>query len=156
MAVILAIIVSVITIMFVRTARRSCHTRTVATLRLLHEGCHQYRMMDVEGDRFPEYDGGSSRVLHRRLGGGDGRAPIVEFSPSMIEGQPAGLEPNPAREIVDGWGRPIFYEAYPGHLYAQATGRQASEANEVFSLWSRGPDGEDNNGWDDDLTNWQR
>lgn len=153
---------------------RSRTTRTISLIKTLHDGCLQYRSLEMF-KKYPEYEGGSSKPLHRQLGsptwickilvlsGGPpeaNRPPIVNFNPGWLEGAPMNTDPNAcgAREIVDAWKRPIRYEAYPGARYAVAMDISAKNARDYVSIWSLGPNGCDDWGdpASDDLGNWDR
>lgn len=168
--VIVAILAGAALLCFPYTTGTSRYTRTIGLIKMLHDGCYQYKTYDIVGHRFPEHAGGNSSVLHLRLGirvpfrkgprssgcADEVRPPIVAFTPGMLEGTPSNTNPNPPRNIVDRWKRPIVYEAYPGARYAQARRIPAAQANDVFSIWSRGSDGNDEFGAGDDVSNWQR
>lgn len=178
MLVVIAIILILIALfgsLLLYVMDRARYTKTIGYIKMLHDGCYQYKTWDIVGKKFPEYNAGNSNVLHLRLGsrtkfakliGSQGnsyeeRAPIVAFNTGMLEGNPPNTDPGAtvatAKNILDAWRKPLKYQAYPGTYYATAMGMTAAQANDVFSLWSYGRDGVDNSGGPpDDASNWER
>lgn len=149
---------------------RSRYTKSIGIIKMLHDGCYQYKTFDIVGQKFPEYAAGNSTVLHLRLGKKtffckridsagnmlEERPPIIAFNPGMLEGNPTNTDPTVPKNVVDAWKQPIKYQAYPGTFYANAMGMPAAQVNDVFSIWGKGRNGTDQSGGGDDISNWER
>ncbi len=146
-----AFVVMLITQMVDRARFKKCQ----ALVEKLDAGCKTYR---VDYGIFPPSSGTESKVLHKALGskrkiktghGDDGfnifveRPPIIEFHADDLDltGGRTDLTPNPEVEIIDPWGRAIFY-IEPG----------VSNIG-LFDIWSTAKDVTDDL---DNVTNWNK
>lgn len=162
--VILAILMAVIGALIVDVLNRARGARTVAMVRVLHEGVERYRSEDASraypgpgGDNSTD----SSKVLYATLGfpylaaSGTGIEPVQK--PAMATFDPSWLETPGAAEsrVIDPWGTPIRYHISNGpHLYATITG---SPPGECATIVSAGYDLMfDAAGDVNDIGNWER
>lgn len=183
MLVVIAIIMILLALfgsLLIFVVDRSRNTKTIGLIKTLHDGCAQYRSLEMF-KKYPENAAGNSNTLHFHLGapmwvvkqwvsGAAGpmmeqRPPIVFFNPGWLEGQPTNTDPGvaigTAKNVVDAWKHVIKYEAYPGTKYCTAMGiaLAGNNGDNYVSIWSLGIDNVDQTGGtgtSDDITNWER
>lgn len=147
--VILSLLMTITVSIVVGVIDRARVSRTKSLVQMIHHACVQYR--DDFG-LFPHGD--SSKDLHLYLGRTrttvlsyrqDGapmtmqKPPYLEFKKDMLEGDPSSTYPDPPREIIDAWQRPLHYRN-PGVRNPKAV-----------DVWSDGPETDSE---EDDIGNW--
>jgi len=157
---IITLMMSLVVVLIVNLIERARYAKTVATIKLLDQGCQTYQ---VDFGRYPPDDKkGDSRCLHHYLGvdrmltvmrnesGGDiktRKPPIIEFRADILKdgGAYSDAKSSPV-PIVDAFGQVIKYRN-PG-----------VQKKKSVDIWSIGNDGKDDLGAveSDDASNWNK
>lgn len=160
---IITLLVSLLVVLISNVIDKARYAKTIATVKLLDNGCRQYR---IDFNVFPPNDRGGSASLHHHLGIQrkiatlrpdmgpqmvSTKPPIIEFQRDMLQERP-GAPPDPLNnpvQIVDAFDNPIRYQGYPGKFNKKGV-----------DIWSPGKNGKDElvetvNGYDD-VTNWAK
>jgi len=92
----------------------------------------------------------NSAVLYTALA--TGPKVYYTFRPDQIRLVPSTTFTN----VIDPFGNPYNYYNYPTNLAVSADPLHFANNTSTFDLWSYGPNGRNDEGTNDDITNWRR
>ncbi len=131
---IIGILVSLVTAGAQTARRRGAITKAKATIGSLETAITMYQ--GDMGAYPPTENANLVRALSEETDNTDWQGPYMEFKQEELQNG----------EVLDSWGKP--------YIYISVNGGSPKHRTRSFDLYSFGPNGKDEEGGGDDLTNW--